>query len=304
MRNRNTIITIFIFFIIFLFEGFTLIKAGNNGSVFTVSDCSHVNDNEFSVNQLVKGRLQNFDSNSDYQWTITKVDDPDHGTQVKNGNFHLGSESTKCIDLWNAAILAGDTHSEYKWEVEEKDGNNWKKVDSDNFFVNGGETTVTSTPTSTPLPNTPTNTPTPTQIINTPTPTEEVNIPTNTPTPTCGEGTCIIVNCPGSATCEVTIGSPTVSPTLTPTLSPAPTAGPSATLTVTPTPTNVPAVNGTSSNNTGIGGESAAATPQVLGASTLAATGSFTSQIAYIFFIMGLLLASLSGAVYVKAKKI
>ncbi len=188
-----------------LLSAFTsLAIAGNNGSVKTVSDCSHVNDNAFAVGDMVKGKGSNFDENTDYRWTITKVDQPSQGNLADAGNFHLNAgETSFCIDLGQADIVANDSHSEFKWEVEQsvtdKQGNtSWKKVDSDNFSVdgvaNGYPQTATPTPTCTPTPTngptvTPTNVPTvtPTNTPNvTPTdvPVTPTDVPAATPTPT------------------------------------------------------------------------------------------------------------------------
>jgi hypothetical protein len=181
-----------------LLSAFTsLAIAGNNGSVKTVSDCSHVNDNSFAIGEMVKGKGSNFDENADYRWTITKVDQPSQGNLADTGTFHLNAgETSFCIDLGQADIVANDSHSEFKWEVEEnitdRHGNtSWKKVDSDNFSVDGVadddySQNATPTPTCTPTPTdeptvTPTDGPTvtPTDVPVTPT-----DVPAATPTPT------------------------------------------------------------------------------------------------------------------------
>jgi len=109
-----------------------------NGSVKTVLSCGQQgNTNEFDAGQTVKGEGNNFDDNSDYRWTVVKVDQPGKDTQVSSGNFHLGNyDNDFCIVIYEPAqCTANDNHSEYKWEVEKKVGGSWHKVDSDNFFV-------------------------------------------------------------------------------------------------------------------------------------------------------------------------
>lgn len=131
----------------------------------------------------------------------------------------------------------------------------------------------------------------------TPTPTDEV---------TCGEnqtnqnGICIDIECDGGAECEVVIGTPT--PTPTPTETP--------TGTPTPTPDNTSIVQSSvggsdgrsDGRSDGLGGQAPAA-GQVLGASTMADTGSFGSLISKALFALGLTFTTLASAGHAKKKK-
>lgn len=247
------------------------VSAGNEGSVKTVADCANVNDNPFSVGQTVKGKGDNFIAGKDYRWTIEKVDSPNQGDQVAHGSFSLGAgETSFCRDLWTADILGGDIHSEFKWEVERNDPktvrghleDDWKKVDSDNFFVDGvPAATPTDEPTTAPTA-TPTDEPTPT-----PTDPGETPSPTPTPTPT---------------------ATPTDEPTATPTATPAPTDSNSGT-------------GGSSSNSNS--GSTSTTQGQVLGATTLAATGSFEENLYSLSFVAGLIFLGLGIMKYARLQK-
>lgn len=268
--------------------------AGSNGSVDTVSDCSHVNDNQFYVGDTVKGKGSNFDDNANYEWTITKTDSPSQGTQVANGSFNLGNNvSSFCITLWTAYIVGGDTHSEFTWEVDEettdKKGNiSWKKIDSDNFYVDPAQVIPTATPTPTTAP---TPTPTPTMA------------PTATPTPT--------KDCDGDTDdsnandkdCQNATPTPTIAPTATPTPTVAPTPssnnngdgsntgdGRSDGLSSCPQCTQTPQTSGQAILG--------ASTQAVLGASTMAGTGTFEQNLMNTFAVLGALLMSAAGILY------
>lgn len=135
----------------------------------------------------------------------------------------------------------------------------------------------TVTPTATPTPTgEPTATPTPTGEP-TATPTQS---PTATPIPGCEED------------CE-----PTATPT--PEATATPTQGPIATA----TPTGGPCRSdcGTPNNN---GGSSSSSTPTqaVLGASTMAATGTFTENLMNIFMTLGMISLVAGAAKYAKTK--
>jgi sortase (surface protein transpeptidase) len=151
-------------------------------------------------------------------------------------------------------------------------GNTCKDISHVEFYADPGTTpTQTPTPVVTPTP-TPTTlvtpTPTPTIVVSpTPTPTRAVT-PTITPTPT--------------PTTEVTV---TPTPAVTPT--------PTVTVQVTPTPTSVPGATPTPTEVvTPTSTPNPTSTPapigggQILGASTLAATGSdFSNDGSYLFQI-------------------
>lgn len=152
-------------------------------------------------------------------------------------------------------------------------GSNSSLVISD--YCSQGAVTPTPTPT-----NAPTATPTPTnEPTATPTPT---GIPTVTPTPGCEED------------CE-----PTATPTPEATATPTPTGVPTA----TPTPGNSGCTDncGTPNNN---GGSSTSSTPTqaVLGASTMAATGTFTENLMNIFMTLGMISLVAGAAKYAKTK--
>jgi hypothetical protein len=129
-----------------------------------------------------------------------------------------------------------------------------------------GNPRVTSTPTTTPTV-TPTHTPTAT--------------PTITPTPTTGGG-----------------NSPTPTPTATATVTPTPTDDPGT----TPTPTSG-SVGGSSSSSNSSNSDTSSANVggQVLGASAMAATGTFKDTVANTFLILGS--AILAIAAYAKKQK-
>lgn len=152
-----------------------------------------------------------------------------------------------------------------------------------------GNTNITPTPTPTPTGTpTPTVTPTGTPIITptptlTPTPTPEVT-PTVTPE-------------------DQRDPTPTPTPTSTPTPEVTPTPTPEVTPTATPTPTPTPTTDSSTAsstgsndggNSSGTGGQVAgASTGQVLGASTLANTGTLADGIFSGLAILGATLSSL-----------
>lgn len=90
------------------------------------------------------------------------------------------------------------------------------------------------------------------------------------PSPSCPPDYEICIICPGGGDCEVVIGSPSPKPTPTPSPSP----GSSS----TPSPSNNPS-NGGGGTNEGGGGGVGGPSGEVLGTSTLAATGTDYSQI-------------------------
>jgi hypothetical protein len=175
------------------------------------------------------------------------------------------------------------------------EGRNCKDISHVEFYSEGQAPTSTPTVTPTLTPkatNTPTSTPTPTTKL-TPTPTVKVTI-----TPT---------------------GKPTA--TLTPTIKPSKTPTPTATPTVTPTPTNEPTNTPTPTpTEDGRGGPESTPTPgaqptatpsvdpgsnqtsqgQVLGASTMAQTGS--SPLTYIPYFFGVILISWGSYGFKKSK--
>ncbi|OGH16640.1 MAG: hypothetical protein A3C30_04400 [Candidatus Levybacteria bacterium RIFCSPHIGHO2_02_FULL_40_18] len=129
----------------------------------------------------------------------------------------------------------------------------------------------------------------------TPTPQEEENNE-------CGEGQVfdpglqICIDCDGEGTCEVVIGdgNQDITPTPTPTEQPV----------TTETPTSIPTQAPTSSSTSDTGGTGGAVEQkqgEVLGVSTVAATGDSRSVLATIEQALGLVLASL-GALYGKKK--
>jgi hypothetical protein len=241
-----------------------VIAGGNNGSVKTVSDCSHVNDNQFNEGTMVKGRGDNFDEDADYQWTITKVDHPGQGTQTASGSFHLNAgETTYCIDLGNAVTVSNDSHSEFRWEVEEKEVSkngsvSWKKVDSDNFYVDSVAIAPTSQPTV---------------------------VPTSIPT---------VTSVPSTVTPTVT---PVVTQIVTPSVTPtnAPTNAP------TTTPAQDILSSGASTNNTQ-GQVQGVSYTYTLGASTMADTGNFENSVMQAMFAAGMMVVGLGALSYAKEK--
>jgi len=178
-----------------------------------------------------------------------------------------------------------------------------------NAVVNGGSVTVTKigdgrsckdishlegtyvavTSTNTPT-QTPTNTPTPTKT-STPTPTDTPTV-TSTPTPTgFNTNTGCVSNCT----------TPTPTPTIGVTETPTPTTTQGVSATATPTPT--------SSNNTGAVLGASSTTPQVqaatavLGASTMASTGTFTTSLMNSLLSLGMVSLSIGSLLYAKTKK-
>ncbi len=162
--------------------------------------------------------------------------------------------------------------------------------------VNEPTSTPTSTPTDEPTPTEaqyePTARPTETQLPETPTPTLSGNIiednifPSVTPTTQ-----------PTTAPTAVPTVTPTAAPTATPTQQPtnAPTA--------TPTPTQSQGSTGGSSNPSS-GGSSSSSQPssggQVLGASTLAGTGTFEDTVFNFILVVGIAALGISAQRYVQ----
>ncbi|OGG04409.1 hypothetical protein A2Z33_05415 [Candidatus Gottesmanbacteria bacterium RBG_16_52_11] len=174
----------------------------------------------------------------------------------------------------------------------------------------------TPTPTNTPTPNpTPTDTPTPTPTTTdtpvpteTPTPTEESTpTPTDSPTPTPTDDPCQGVSCNtgGGDPTPTESPSPTPEDPGDPTETPTPTAIP----TTTPAPTATP-TPGTSSGSSNSSSDSSGSTGDpvgigggdVLGASTLAATGASGTLIADMLMTLGLLAISYPLAAYASRK--
>ena len=114
-----------------------------------------------------------------------------------------------------------------------------------------------------------------------------------------------------SATPSVTV-TPSVTPSLTPTATTTPSVTP--TVTVTPTPTTDPCANNacvtptpTPSNNGGNGGSSSnsstTTTQAVLGASTMAETGTFTENLMNILLIAGIISLAAGSLSYAKENR-
>ena len=161
--------------------------------------------------------------------------------------------------------------------------------------------TPTNVPTATPTPTyAPTATPTPTTgVTNTPTPTQGVTV---TPEPDCVNGQIynadlhICINCPGDGDCEVIIGN-----------SPTPTETPASTA----TPTQSPQIGGGPGDGLSDGRSDGASTSapstsqkqgEVLGASTMAQTGTFAQAFATIEELAGAALVA-AGAMLNGKKK-
>lgn len=153
----------------------------------------------------------------------------------------------------------------------------------------------TPTPTDTPSP-TPSDSPTPTTDTVTPTPTEEVT-PTPTDVPT------VTPDCSGASCNTGGVGDRTPTPTLIIT------ASPTQTLTATPTadatPTSTPGIGGSGN----VLGTSVTPTDvvdsqkSVLGATTMAATGTFVQNLMNLMFALGMLSLSGGSLMYAKTKK-
>lgn len=175
------------------------------------------------------------------------------------------------------------------WKVGS--GSDCKNISHVEFYAQGASLTPTIGPTFTPTPtrHCPCGSPTPT-VTETPTPTE-----TPVPTPT---------------------ATPEVTPTPGEELSPTPTPGggeeatPTPTTKPTPTPTNTPSTGGGDgeSGGDGGGGESQPSSSpaigggEVLGAETLAATGTFAGNLANSLMAIGSVLTGVSFTAYEKSK--
>jgi hypothetical protein len=132
------------------------------------------------------------------------------------------------------------------------------------------------------------------------------NIPGATPTPTATP-----TSTPTSTPTVTPTATPTSTPTATPTgqgsnPTPTPTPTPSATATATPTATAsaTPSTSSSSSNSDSSSNSSPSqgSTGEILGASTLAPTGS-AQDLMTIIFALGIVLTSTSGIRYAKQKK-
>lgn len=155
----------------------------------------------------------------------------------------------------------------------------------------------------------PTNTPTPTDveptITLTPTPTDQA-VPTNTPTPTPTEGNQNPTTTPTPTPDDGRNIDLTSTPT--PTGQPTATAAPTTTPTAGPTATPTPGGTGGGSNDTGssstptVNGTSTSV-GQVLGATTLGATSSFTELLMNILFYTGCILIGVAAISYGNTKK-
>lgn len=212
--------------------------------------------------------------------------DMDTGNDNGKGD-HAAQHQGPLASSQSVAQVLKDAHTEWGDIIPPHDnygGLNWTTVGQ--VMYNSGCNYVTITPTATPTAvptSTPTVTTTPT---NTPTPTTGISNPTSTPTPT-------VTNTPTPTTSGgQNTGGTNINPTATAT--PGPTAtqtpGPSA----TPTPGQSGSVAGVSTQH-GIGGG------EVLGASTLASTGTFSDTIANFALMIGFILGTLS--IYPYAKK-
>lgn len=161
------------------------------------------------------------------------------------------------------------------------DGRNWNTQGIAIWYNNCNLVTQTHTPTPT-LTNTATPTPTPTC---TPTPTLTV---LDTPTPTPNTNT-------GCVDCQ----TPTPTPTTEEVSTPTPTQQASASATPTPTSTNNSgAVLGASSTTPQVQAASA-----VLGASSMASTGTFTTTLMNSLLSLGMVSLSIGSLLYAKTKK-
>lgn len=137
--------------------------------------------------------------------------------------------------------------------------------------------TPTATPSASPSP-TPSASPSPTPSAS-PSPSPSASpSPSITPSPT----PTIEIDCDGGGECEVIIGSPTPTPTATPT--------------PTPSPTSSPSNNNNSGGSTDSSSGSNNSQPQgqVLGATTLASTGTSTENTA-LYLGLALILTSVLG---------
>jgi hypothetical protein len=160
-------------------------------------------------------------------------------------------------------------------------------------YITGTQTDPTNTPTLTPTDVEPTITLTPTEE---PTPTEGEVDPTNTPTPTPTDDDGRNID---------------LTSTPTPTGQPTATAAPTATPTAGPTATPTPGATGGGSNDTGgsTNGTSSsvsattASVGQVLGATTLGATGSFGELLMNILFYTGIVFTTVGLISYANTKK-
>jgi hypothetical protein len=174
------------------------------------------------------------------------------------------------------------------------DGRNWNAqgIAIWNNDCNVVTPTATPTPTKTVTP-TATITPTPTYtqtVTNTPTPTY-IQTATITPTPTINTNTACVSNCT----------TPTPTPTVGVTDSPTPTPTTPQGTSATPTPTqsnNTGAVLGASSTKPQVQAASA-----VLGASTMASTGTFVTDIMNSLLSLGMVSLSIGSLLYAKTKK-
>lgn len=162
--------------------------------------------------------------------------------------------------------------------------------------------TPSGTPTSTPTQK-PTFTPSPTPVITaTPSPsTKPTPVVTSTPSPTATPNTTTTPDPTNSPTPD-----PEKSPDPRPTDSPTPTATPTPELTPSPTPT--PTDSGNDDNNDGgsdsggVGGTTDSQ-GEVLGATTLADTGTVKEDLGRIVSVLGLILVSISAYGYTQIKR-
>jgi len=250
-----------------------LANGGSNNECNDVSDISPI-----SVN------LATYTAPSGY--TIT-------GVCIKAGNDMFGDGHSGVLGngtyngtTGNACYVVTGVGSQTVTVTRIASGNSCKELSHiDVYKTNAPTVTPTPTPTVTP-----TVTPTPTR---TPTPTVTPTLtPTGTPTPT--------HVCSNSTSCN-TGSNNTPTPTTVITNTPTPTQEASSSATPTPTSqNNSGSVQGSSASSNNPQVQPAAA---VLGATTMAATGTFVTTLMNSLMSLGVLSLSVGSLLYAKTKK-
>lgn len=260
------------------------------GAVFTTDSlCNGTNVNLFSSKDAVyldggpkHGGAAGLTDGS-YYVEVTEPNGTLLGTSIGSGNdtpVHVTSGSfDQCYQL--TAILIKNSDNTPGFDTTTNNGGEYKVAVSTNSNFPGGSTKTDNFKVITPT-TAPTATPTPTAVPTvtvTPTPTTAPT-PTNTP---CEDNNCV-----------------TPTPTATPTPTLTPTEAP------TPTPTNTPSNgggdNGGSNNNSSNNSNNSQPTQAVLGASTMAATGTFSTTLMNFMLVAGMMVLALGATSYAKEK--